>query len=102
MTLQEKEKLLTQITVFINNLSVDDEVMTSSKSRAPNEPKAAEKIELLTIKECTQTISGLSECTVRQLIAQNKIPYIRTGAGKRGKILVSKTALLEYFGGGAA
>lgn len=93
MTAQEKQNLITQLTVFINSISVDD------KTKAPAEPKADEKIELLTIKECTQEISGLSECTVRQLIAQDKLPHIRTGAGKRGKILVPKTALIEYFGG---
>ena len=93
MTLKEKQNLLSQITVFINNITVDDE------NKAPTEPKAAEKIELLTIKECAETVNGLSEHTVRQLIAQGKLPYIRTGAGKRGKILVSKAALLEYFGG---
>ena len=93
MTLKEKQNLLTQITVFINNLSVEDD------TKAPTEPKAADKIELLTIKECAQTIDGLSECTVRQLVAQNKISYIRTGAGKRGKILVAKSVLLDYFRG---
>lgn len=93
MTLKEKQNLLTQITVFINNLSVEDD------TKAPTEPKTTDKIELLTIKECAQTIDGLSECTVRQLVAQNKIPYIRTGAGKRGKILVAKSVLLDYFRG---
>lgn len=93
MTTRDKQNLLAQLTVFINSLSVEDE------TKVPAEPKTNEKIELLTVKECTQVIDGLSECTVRQLIAQDKIPYIRTGAGKRGKILVSKAALLDYFGG---
>lgn len=93
MTTREKQNLLAQLTVFINSISVEDE------TKVPAEQKTNEKIELLTVKECTQVIDGLSECTVRQLIAQDKIPYIRTGAGKRGKILVSKAALLDYFGG---
>lgn len=93
MTLKDKQNLLSQLTAFINNLSVED------VAEAPAEPKAAEKIELLTIKECSQLIDGLTEGTVRQLVTQNKIPSIRSGAGKRGKILVSKTALLKYFGG---
>ena len=54
---------------------------------------------MLTVKECTEAVKGLSEHTVRQLIAQEKIPFIRTGQGKRGKILVSKAGLLEYLGG---
>ncbi|MDE6133760.1 MAG: helix-turn-helix domain-containing protein [Oscillospiraceae bacterium] len=56
---------------------------------------------MLTIKECSEAVKGLSEHTVRQLVAQEKIPYIRTGQSKRGKILISRTALLEYLGGAA-
>ncbi len=92
MTLKEKQNLLTQISVFINNLTVDNE------STAPDEPKDKTKVELLTVKECAKEISGLSECAVRQLVAQGKLPHIRSGAGKRGKILIPKTALLDYFG----
>lgn len=69
------------------------------KEKPPERP--AEPVEMLTIKECTQAVSGLSEHTVRQLVAQHKIPYIRTGQGKRGKILISKAALLGYLGGAA-
>ena len=54
---------------------------------------------MLTVKECTEAVKGLSEHTVRQLIAQEKIPFIRTGQGKRVKILISKAGLLEYLGG---
>lgn len=54
-------------------------------------------IEMLTIKECAQTVHGLTEHTIRQLVAQNEIPYIRTGQGKRGKILINKKALLNYL-----
>ena len=61
----------------------------------------AKPVEMLTIKECSETVKGLSEHTVRQLVAQDKIPYIRTGQGKRGKILISRSALLEYLGGAA-
>ena len=42
-------------------------------------------------------ISGLSEHTVRQWVSQGLIPYIRTGQGKRGKILISKSALLNFL-----
>ena len=54
-------------------------------------------IEMLTIKECAQTVHGLSEHTIRQLVAQKKIQYIRTGQGKRGKILINKKALLDFL-----
>ncbi|MBD5144765.1 MAG: helix-turn-helix domain-containing protein [Ruminococcus sp.] len=60
-------------------------------------PPSSDQVEMLTIKECAQQISGLSEHTVRQLVLQNKLPQIRTGQGKRGKNLAPKSALLEYL-----
>ena len=57
----------------------------------------SEPVELLTIKECVGQIRGLNEYTVRQLVARNEIPFIRSGRGKRGKILIPKAALLKYF-----
>lgn len=78
------------------------QVLTLLNSTTPSENGKPSKtnndtIEMLTIKECAQKVHGLSEHTVRQLVAQNKIPYIRTGQGKRGKILINKRALLEYL-----
>ncbi len=90
MTKKEKQKLLSQITAIINDLAAEEEFKIS-------EPKQADKVELLTIKECVKEVKGLSECTLRQLIAQNKISYIRTGVGKHGKILVTKSSLLKFF-----
>ena len=92
--MENKTEIMAQIVALLTQL-IDENtnVTTENKSSAP--------IEMLTIKECTQAVSGLSEHTVRQLVAQKKIPYIRTGQGKRGKILISKAALLEYLGGAA-
>lgn len=52
---------------------------------------------MVTIKEYTELIHGLSEHTVRQLVVQKKVKYIRTGQGKRGKILINKKELMDYF-----
>lgn len=60
---------------------------------------ASEKVEMLTIRESTELIGGLSEHTVRQLVAQGKVKSVRTGEGKRGKILVNKADLVNYFQG---
>lgn len=59
-----------------------------------------EKVEFLTIKQATEIASGISEHTIRQLIAQNKIAHIRTGQGQRGKILINKASLLAYCNNG--
>lgn len=64
-------------------------------------PDKEEPMEMLTIKECTQLFKGLSEYTVRLLVYQNKVKYCRAGKGERGKILVSKTSLLECLNGAA-
>jgi hypothetical protein len=53
---------------------------------------------MLTIKECTGAVQGVSEHTIRQIVAQGKVKSVRTGEGKNGKILVNKADLLAYFG----
>ena len=94
MTSTEKKQLITQITNLLEQL-------IEAKSTEPEpkpEPSVDEPIEMLTVKECAALVDGLSEHTVRQLVSQNKIAYARAGAGKRGKILISKKSLLEYLG----
>lgn len=95
MTIKEKQELIQAITQIIYELP-DDEEKADAKLNTSQSNKA-DRIELLTIKECTQFIEGLKECTVRQLVTKGKLPYIRSGAGERGKILVPKAALIKYF-----
>ena len=66
---------------------------------APIKPEsdAPKSVEMLTIKESAELISGLSEHTVRRLVARGKVKSVRTGEGERGKILVNKADLIEYF-----
>lgn len=90
-----KKEIIAQIVTLLTQLA-------ETESAAPAPEQIADKpVEMLTIKECSEAVKGLSEHTVRMLVAQQKIPYIRTGQGKRGKILISKSALLNYFGGAA-
>ena len=93
MTTNSKQELITKIVTLLNEL-IDVEEKTSTKS-----PKPDEKIEMLNIKECTELVKGLSEHTVRQLVKQNKIPYVRAGKGKNGKILIAKSELMSYLNG---
>lgn len=91
MTMRNKWELIQQVIALLNaRIEVEEEPHAFS-------PPSNEPIEMLTIKECAREISGLSEHTVRQLVLQNKLPHIRTGQGKRGKILVPKSALLDYM-----
>ena len=93
--METKQELIAQIAALLN------EVIEVEEQAAEVIPNPARPVEMLTIKEYSETVKGLSEHTIRQLVAQEKIPYIRTGQGKRGKILTSRTALLEYLGGAA-
>ena len=95
--MENKREIMAQIVALLTQLIGNES--DTQKDKPPE--RTTEPVEMLTIKECTQAVSGLSEHTVRQLVAQKKIPYIRTGQGKRGKILISKAALLEYLGGAA-
>ena len=91
MKLNEKNELIMQIAELLRQLITTEE---PSEEKAEDKPT---KPEMLTIKECAALVDGLSEHTVRQLVKQDKIAYIRTGAGHNGKILVSKVSLLKYL-----
>ena len=93
MTNAKREEIIAAMSSLLEQL-VDSEPHKAEPTTA-----VPEKVEMLTIKECTEAVKGLNEYTVRQLIARKEIPSIRTGQGKRGKILVPKAALLRYFVG---
>lgn len=89
MTITEKNKIIDNIMSLLIQLTNEEDVAATNEN--------SKFVEMLTIKECTAVVHGLSEHTVRQLVAQDKVKYIRTGEGKRGKILVNKADLLKYF-----
>ena len=91
---KNKTEIIAQIVTLLSQLVESDSVNQNETVSVSN----TAPVEMLTIKECAEAVTGLSEHTIRQLVAQEKIPYIRTGKGKRGKILISKAALLEYLG----
>ena len=86
---KNKTEIIAQIVTLLSQLVESEDEKKNESAAAP--------VEMLTIKECAEAVTGLSEHTIRQLVAQEKIPYIRTGKGKRGKILISKAALFDYL-----
>lgn len=93
MTIKQKNTLIAEMIALLEkSIVVDEENPKPQICNAQSQP-----LEMLTVKECSKVISGLSEHTVRQWVSQGLIPYIRTGKGKRGKILISKAALLKYL-----
>ena len=91
MTTFERQQLIAAITTAIETV-FDNENKCEVEQDKPTE--------MLTIHEAAQTVKGLSEHTVSQIVAQGKVPSIRTGAGVNGKILIPKAALLDYLNGG--
>lgn len=87
MTQTKKNEIVDSIMALLIQLTESEEEI----------PAKTRPVEMVTIKECTELIHGLSEHTVRQLVAQGKLKYMRTGQGKRGKILINKKELMDYF-----
>lgn len=94
MTNEKKQEIIAAMTGLLEHLT-DSEPPKTEPSHAPEQV-----VEMLTIRECTEAVKGLKEYTVRQLVLRKELPSIRTGQGKRGKILVPKAALMAYFTGG--
>ena len=94
MNLTEKQQIISQIAQLLERLI---EIHSPEPEPKPQSSKT-QPLEMLTVKECAALVNGLSEHTVRQLVAQGKIAYVRAGSGVRGKILVSKVSLLKYLG----
>lgn len=92
MTTNRKNELIAQL------VSILSEIIETNDSEQVAEV-TSNAVEVLTVKECTEAIKGLSEHTVRKLIAQGKLPYMRAGDGQRGKMLINKADLLAYFNG---
>lgn len=92
MTIKQKREIIAAVSALLEKMipiEEDTPTITVSKPALP---------EMLTVKECAALVTGLTEHTVRMLVKQNKVKYIRCGQGTRGKILVSKDSLLKYLG----
>jgi len=92
LKLNEKNELILPVAELLRQLIPVDEIIPAKGEEKPAMP------ELLTIKECAGLVPGLSEHTVRQLVKRGEVAYMRSSAGKRGKILVYKSSLLKYLG----
>ena len=86
MTVKNKEDLIKSLTELLEAIIVVEEPQSEDDT-----------VEMLTIKECSKIFKGISEHAIRQLVTQGKIPCIRVGESKRGKILIDKKALFNYL-----
>ena len=93
MTIKQKNELIAAVTALLDKM-----IPVEREPSSVPTPLAGEPLEMLTVKECAALVAGLTEHTVRMLVQQNKVKYIRCGEGARGKILVNKDSLLKYLG----
>lgn len=93
MNTDNKKDLIMQLVATLTAMLAEEERTNEVVSY---ESEREEKVEFLTIKQAAEVVVGISEHTIRQLVVQNKVKYIRTGQGKRGKILINKQSLLNY------
>ena len=87
---KNKAQLIAELLILINDSPIEFQSTDVSQAKETS-------IELLTVKESVAEIKGLSEHTLRLLIKNDKLPHIRTGMGKNGKILINKADLYNYF-----
>ncbi len=64
------------------------------------DPPVSEKL-ALTVAEVAE-VTGLSRNTIYEEISAGRLPHRKTGTGKRGTILVSRSALLRWLEGDGA
>ncbi len=93
MTINQKNELIAVVTALLERM-----IPVEEPEPAPITVNKPALPEMLTVKECAKLVTGLTEHTVRMLVKQGKVRYIRSGEGARGKILVSKESLLKYLG----
>ena len=99
MTIAEKREIVNTIINLLLQLTAEEEVQEQPATSSKPVKAPAQSVRMLTIKECTALIEGISEHSIRMLIAQGKIKAFRTGEGVRGKYLVNKESLLSYVSG---
>ncbi len=95
MTIEQKTRIIHKTIALLEEFLEPEQtsdVITCNSAAANSEPT-----EMLTVRECTELIQGLTAYTLRQLVYKNKIKAVRAGEGGHGKILVNKSSLLDYM-----
>lgn len=56
-----------------------------------------DKVEMLTVKECSELMRGVAVSTIYKMVRKEKLPCARVGVGETGRILIPKSAVLRYL-----
>ncbi|MBO6229675.1 MAG: DNA-binding protein [Ruminiclostridium sp.] len=77
-----------------NTVSVNiSETVTAQAEQKVSVPDGT--MEMLTIKECTELVKGLTSNTIRNMIARGELECVRAGCGTNGKILIQKANIIS-------
>lgn len=108
MSVKEKNEIISQIFILLSKLVECDtadvppesavQVQKTELVTAPVEQNVAlpdEPMEMLTIKECTELVKGLTSNTIRKMIARGELECVRAGCGTNGKILIPKANIVS-------
>ncbi len=104
-TVKERTYIINHIKMLLDQLieleKLENPDMTIDKSQIekPQEmPKAKPGVPvMLTIKECVEQFDCLKEFTVRWLVKNNKVKYIRPGDTGKGRVLINRDSIVEYL-----
>ena len=95
MTAEQRNRIIKMAVALLEEfIEPEEPTVTSNTKNADNN---SEPTEMLTVRECTDLIQGLTAYSVRQLASSGKISSVRAGVGKNGKILINKNSLLDYL-----
>ena len=75
MNIKNKQEVIMQLIATLTAMLAEEERTNEVVSY---ESEREEKVEFLTIKQAAEVVVGISEHTIRQLVVQNKVKYIRT------------------------
>lgn len=95
MTAEQRNRIIKMAIALLEEFIEPEEPTVTSNTK--NADTNSEPTEMLTVRECTDLIQGLTAYSVRKLASSGKINSIRAGEGKNGKILINKNSLLDYM-----
>ena len=95
MTAEQRNRIIKMAIALLEEfIEPEEPTITSNMKNADTVNKPTE---MLTVRECTELIQGLTAYSVRKLVSSGKINSIRAGDGNNGKILINKNSLLDYM-----
>lgn len=86
-------------TQFIRNVCelLTEMIHTPDEIAEKEKVPSNDKVEMLTVKECSELMSGVAVSTIYKMVRKEKLPCARVGVGETGRILIPKSAVLRYL-----